>query len=340
MNDAIRVGIICPSEIALRRFLPSLKDVEGIEFAGVAIADKDEWIGEVNKEIIDIEESKAKDFVQHYGGKIYNSYRELIVSKDIDAVYLPLPPALHYRWAKEALMNDKHVFIEKPSTIQLKDTEELVSLAKERNLVLHENYMFQYHSQIQEIKDLISSNRIGKIYSYHSRFGFPMRQKSDFRYNKDLGGGALLDAGGYISKLAVLLLGSTAKIVNSQLKYDSDFDVDMYGMVTFINNKNQVFIGEFGMSCEYQCNLSIWGSEGIITTERIYTAPDDFVPVVNIQQSSKNKKIELLSDCSFKKSIQYFILAINDNYIKNKLYDEILLQAYYIDKIREENDYE
>lgn len=78
MNDAIRVGIICPSEIALRRFLPSLKDVEGIEFAGVAIADKDEWIGEVNKEIIDIEESKAKDFVQHYGGKIYNSYREII----------------------------------------------------------------------------------------------------------------------------------------------------------------------------------------------------------------------------------------------------------------------
>ena len=41
----IRIGIICPSEIAFRRFLPSLKQVEGIEYAGVAVANEAEWNG-------------------------------------------------------------------------------------------------------------------------------------------------------------------------------------------------------------------------------------------------------------------------------------------------------
>ena len=67
--------------------------------------------------------------------------------------------------------------------------------------------MFQYHSQISEIKKEIENGKIGKVHSYHARFGFPRRDKNDFRYNKELGGGALLDAGGYVIKLATKLLG-------------------------------------------------------------------------------------------------------------------------------------
>lgn len=130
---------------------------------------------------------KGKTFVDTYGGKIFESYSSLIMSNEVDAIYLPLPPALHYKWAKKALENDKHVFVEKPSTTNYQDSLNLVKLAEERKLVLHENYMFQYHSQISEIKKEVENGKIGKVHSYHARFGFPRRDRNDFRYNKELG---------------------------------------------------------------------------------------------------------------------------------------------------------
>ena len=101
--EKIRIGIICPSEIAFRRFLPSLQQEEAFVYTGVAIADKSEWDGEVDDSVIKNEEAKAQSFVDTYGGKIFHGYMNMICSDEIDVVYLPLPPALHMRWAKVAL---------------------------------------------------------------------------------------------------------------------------------------------------------------------------------------------------------------------------------------------
>ena len=80
----------------------------------------------------------------------------------------------------------------------------------------------------------------------------------------------------------------------------------MYGTVIFKNINDQIFIGEFGMNCEYQCNLSIWGSKGILQTNRIFTAPDNFIPSIEIIKNSEIKTRELLTDYSFQKSIQLY----------------------------------
>ena len=116
----MRIGIICPSEIAFRRFLPALKKTE-IEYVGVAYATLNEWFGEnVNDAsitVIENERRKAETFKETYGGKVFNGYENLLISGEIDAVYLPLPPALHHKWAKCALENGLHVLVEKPSTI-------------------------------------------------------------------------------------------------------------------------------------------------------------------------------------------------------------------------------
>ena len=75
--------------------------------------------------------------------------------------------------------------------------EGIIKIAKEKNLAVAENFAFVYHPQIQKIKELIESNRIGNVQLIRSNFGFPFRSKNDFRYNKNLGGGALLDCGCY-----------------------------------------------------------------------------------------------------------------------------------------------
>ena len=117
----INIGIICPSEIAFRRFLPSLQKVKDFSFAGVAIASPEEWAGNgkvtaETKAIIQRERQKAQSFVDNYGGTIYDGYQRLIESPNIDVVYLPLPPALHFKWAKQVLESGKHAYVEKPFT--------------------------------------------------------------------------------------------------------------------------------------------------------------------------------------------------------------------------------
>ena len=330
----IRIGIICPSEIAFRRFLPSLKQVEGIEYAGVAVANEAEWNGTLTDAMKQSELAKAQNFVDTYGGKIFDSYHALLTSDEVDAIYLPLPPALHYQWAKLAIANNKHVFVEKPSTTSYADSSELIALASEKRLALHENYMFQYHSQIDDIIERLNDGAIGRVHSYHARFGFPMRAQNDFRYNKALGGGALLDAGGYVIKLATRLLGDSIKLRSASLKTYSEDGVDMYGSYMFTNDAKETFFGEFGMDNEYQCSLNVWGSEGILSTDRIFTAPDELKPVLNYRKKGQETSEEVACDSHFVKSIKMFTQAVNDEETRNRIYQQIAKQAQLVDDVK------
>ena len=336
----IRIGVICPSEIAFRRFMPALKKVEKkIQFAGIGYASPEEWFGELSnipseaiKEQQERERTKSQSFVDCYGGKIFDGYQKLIESNIIDAIYLPLPPALHFKWAKIALENGKHVFLEKPSTTCLADTDKLVRIAKEKNLALHENYMFVFHDQLKALDDVVKSGEIGDVRLYRIGFGFPLRQKNDFRYNKVLGGGALLDAGGYTMKYANYLLGDTAKVVTAQVNNINGFEVEMYGSCTMMNDDGLTAQLAFGMDNDYKCEVEIWGSKGTITSNRILTAPEGFMPTYTIKKNQEIITRNLPADDAFLKSIQKFISCIDNDKIKEENYTVIRRQSSLVDE--------
>ena len=336
--NIVRIGIICPSEIAFRRFMPAIKKLDCSEYIGVAHANAKEWFGdnEPNEALLLSEKEKAENFRKEYGGKVFGSYSELLTSSEVDAIYLPLPPALHYRWAKEALRNGKHIFLEKPSTTSFADTSDLVSIAKEKNLAVHENYMFAFHKQIAEIQDIISSGKLGDVRLYRIAFGFPQRSKNDFRYNKALGGGALLDCGGYTIKLATMLLGETTKIAYSKLNYTDGFDVDIYGSAAMINDSGTTAQLSFGMDNSYKCELEVWGSKGFLRTGRILTAPDGFEPTAEIAIGSETEIVKLSSDDTFGKSIKYFCKCVSNDEVREDNYKTILRQAKLVDEVKGE----
>ncbi len=332
----VRIGIICPSEIALRRFMPSIQKCEEAEYIGVAYANANEWFGgkAADQSIIESEAKKAESFKENYGGKVFSSYTDLIASDEIDAVYLPLPPALHYRWAKKALDCKKHIFLEKPSTTSASDTKELIEIAKKNELAVHENYMFIFHKQLDEIKEL--TNRIGDIRLYRAAFGFPQRAKNDFRYNKALGGGALLDCGGYTIKLATELLGESARVVYSQLNKTDVFDVDIYGSAALVNDDGVTAQVSFGMDNSYKCELEIWGSKGSITANRIFTAPTGFEPTAEVKTADGTETVKLSADDTFRKSIEHFCKCVNDAKERESNYIKIIKQAELVDKVKGE----
>ena len=336
----IRIGIICPSEIAFRRFLPALKEAgESFRFAAIGIASPEEWFGDLTnisqKQIEEQqtrERAKAQSFIDQYGGEIVVGYGNLVSSNLIDAAYIPLPPALHHKWAKKALEAGKHVFVEKPSTTSLTDTEDLISIAYEKGLAFHENYMFIYHSQLEEINDIVKRGEIGDVRLYRITFGFPLRQLNDFRYNKALGGGALLDAGGYCMKYANWLLGGDAHVVTAQSNKIEGFEVDMYGSATMVNDKGQIAQLAFGMDNDYRCEIEIWGSKGTITSGRILTAPAGFAPSYTIKKNQDIETRPLAADDAFLKSIYRFIACVEDKETRTEEYNLMLKQEQLVNE--------
>lgn len=337
----IRLGVLCPSEIAFRRFMPALTELSNIfEYVGVAHASAEEWyekkdISDSEKEALNKDFEKARNFVNTYGGKIFDSYESIVSSKEIDALYIPLPPALHYKWARRALEENKHVFLEKPSTDKHSETMELCNIAKEKKLALHENYMFIFHKQLQIIKNLVDNGEIGEQRLIRIAFGFPFRGANDFRYSKKMGGGALLDCGGYTLKLADYLLGDTCKLCCHKLNYRDGFEVDIYGSGTLMNDNGDIAQVSFGMDNSYKCELEIWGSKGCLKTNRILTAPVGFEPEVEITLNNEVKHIKLASDDSFRKSIEYFAKCIKYDDIRNKNYQELIKQSKIVEEFKE-----
>lgn len=337
----IKIGIICPSEIAIRRFMPALQQVEDIAFAGIAYSSPVEWFGSIDavsskaiEEQQNRERTKAQSFIDAYGGSLYDSYQAILESPDVDAIYIPLPPALHYKWAMKALEHGKHVFVEKPSTTNLHDTSALIKVASEKGLALHENYMFIFHDQLKVLNDVVSSGEIGEIRLYRITFGFPRRAQNDFRYNMKLGGGALLDAGGYTLKYASYLLGNTAKIVTAHLNFLQEFDVDMFGSATMVNEDGVTAQLAFGMDNDYKCEVEMWGSLGTISSNRILTAPAGFVPSYTIKKNQDIENRKLPADDSFRKSIQQFVKCVKDDTAREQNYSIIYRQEKLLEDVK------
>jgi predicted dehydrogenase len=338
----LRIGILGPSEIAIRRFMPALAKVAGLEFAGVAVASSQERAASgasesndtprnvpypLSDSIVEASQKKASVFAERYGGNIYPGYEALIHDDTVDVIYVPLPPALHFIWGKAVLNAGKHLFLEKPFTTRLDNTQSLLALARKQNLTVHENYMFEYHSQISWLIDFIHNREIGDIRLIRIDFGFPFRGASDFRYSKSLGGGALLDCGGYTVKLATLLLGPTTQLVTSQLNCVDGFEVDLFGSASLKNDDGLVAQVSFGMSNDYRCSIDVWGSTGSVLSKRILTAQPGFSPTMLVSHNGETREIELDEDDSFKNSIEYFLRCIDDSNLRRASYASIEFQA-------------
>lgn len=312
----MRIGILGTADIAFRRFLPALKKCPEMEYAGVASRTVE----------------KTQRFIETYGGTGYPSYEALLADERVDAVYVPLPPALHYEWGKRVLEAGKHLFMEKPFTTSLSETEALLALAGKRGLAVHENYMFLYHSQLAKTKELIANGTLGDIRLYRMAFGFPRRSEGDFRYNKALGGGALLDCGGYPIRLALELLGNSAKVTQARLAQPEGYEVDLFGSAVLENGAGMCAQVSFGMDNAYQCQLEIWGSKATLIAPRIFTAGPDFAPPLLLRGSSGEERLSLEADNSFLRSIRIFAEKVNGKMTFDHV--AIQFQAKTIDTIR------
>lgn len=93
---------------------------------------------------------------------------ELMSSPDIDAIAVVTPVWTHYELAKAALLNGKHIFVEKPFTSNASQAQELIALAAQRNLKIMVDHTFLFTGAVKKIKQLLDDGALGKLYYYDS----------------------------------------------------------------------------------------------------------------------------------------------------------------------------
>jgi predicted dehydrogenase/nucleoside-diphosphate-sugar epimerase len=91
------------------------------------------------------------------------SLEALILSKKIDCVHILTPPDQHYSLAKDALLSDVHVFLEKPMCTTVNEASELVAIAQESHLYLGVNHNFLFSNAFRQLRELVQSNALGPI---------------------------------------------------------------------------------------------------------------------------------------------------------------------------------
>jgi predicted dehydrogenase len=119
--------------------------------------------------ICDQNPSALKRAVKAYPGvTAVSNADEIMGSKEIDAVVIATPVSSHYDLAKRALQHEKHIFIEKPFTSSVAQSEELIELADKKNLKIMVDHTFLFTGSVRKIRQLIDDDVLGELYYYDS----------------------------------------------------------------------------------------------------------------------------------------------------------------------------
>jgi len=201
MTASVRWGILGTGRIA-KAFANALKDTPDAVLTGVGSRTQE----------------GAQAFTQEFGEnvatKAYGSYEALAQAADIDLIYVGTPHPMHFENVRMALEAGKGVLCEKAFTVNRAEAEQLVALARAKNLFLMEAMWSRYLPGLAEVRRIVESGEIGKAVQVIADLGFAAQVGPEHRlFNPALGGGALLDIGIYPLSIAVALLGPVESVV-------------------------------------------------------------------------------------------------------------------------------
>ena len=302
--NPLKFGIIGCSKIAKKSVIPAIIKSEFAEL---------EMIGSRAVE-------KSKEFSTEFNCKKNGTYDDVISDDSINAVYISTPIGTHAELAIKAASAGKHVYCEKSSTDSFTSAKEMVECSKNNNVRIMEGFMFRFHPQHKKVKELINNNKIGSLDSFYGSFGFPSFPEGDIRYNKELGGGFLNDSGCYPICASRMIFDQEPLSVFYHNSIDSKTGVDVKGtsILTYKNNKTASI--NYANGNYYQAKYEVWGSEGIISLDRAYSVPSDFISKINLQyniennwEGRKNEIIKVEPTDHFLEMINIFCMEINTN---------------------------
>jgi dTDP-3,4-didehydro-2,6-dideoxy-alpha-D-glucose 3-reductase len=310
----LRIGIMGCADISRRRMIPAMVASPVTEVTAVASRDP----------------AKAAALAAITGCRPVSGYARLLELADVDAVYIPLPPALRADWIEAALRAGKHVLAEKPVSTEPRRTRELIGLARASGLALSENVMFVHHRQHAAVLQLLAENAIGEVRAFSAAFGIPALPEGNIRYVPELGGGALWDLGIYPIRAALHVLGAELSVTGA-VSAALGHDVDTSWAVLLSGPAGVGVQLTFGFDQMYHCAYTVLGSHGRLTVDRAFTPPSSHVPVLTLENAGGTRPIRLEADDQVVNSVAAFESAARTGHVPAA--ETVLREAELLDEI-------
>ena len=214
------------------------------------------------------DQKKADEFAHKYGfKKAYGSYADLAADKKVGLIYIATPISEHYENAKMCLEAGKAVLVEKAFTVNAEQAEELVRIAKEKNVFLAEAIWTRYMPFNKTISEVLDSGVIGKPVMLTANLGYPLTHVQRM-IDPDLAGGALLDLGVYPLNFASMFFGDDIEKISAAASYTEEF-VDEQDGITITYKDGKVANLMASMSSVTDRRGVIYGDKGYVVVENI-----------------------------------------------------------------------
>jgi predicted dehydrogenase len=198
--EQVRIGILGAAKIAASAMVRPSRAVP--EASVVAIAARDP--------------ERARRYAEkHHIARAHASYETLIADPEIDAIYNPLPNGLHAEWTLRAIAAGKHVLCEKPFTANAAQAREVADAAAAAGVVVTEAFHYRYHPLAERMRSIAHSGELGTVREIRTAMCFPLPKFSDIRYDYDLAGGAMMDAGCYALHCMRLLGSGEPEVISA-----------------------------------------------------------------------------------------------------------------------------
>lgn len=166
--------------------------------------------------------------------KAFESFDKMLEDDHIDAVYIAVPHPFHCEYAVKAMKAGKHVLCEKPVGMNAGQVQHMIDVAYDNNVLFMENMVTRFLPVTKQVCDWIDEGAIGEVRFVEGHFGFPAQGFPDSRwFNKELGGGALLDVGIYPISFATLILGFDIEDIKTAA-YIGEAGTDEHHTITLV----------------------------------------------------------------------------------------------------------
>ena len=255
----------------------------------------------------------------------YDSYDEGLANFKGDVAYVSTVNSTHVQYGMKSLQAGFNTIIDKPATSSYEEAKKLVEIAQSKGLFVGESTVYLDHPQLTTIKQIFANNDdTPKMLTVH--FTMPPFKPENFRYQRSLGGGAIMDTAPYAVSVARYFLGGEPEqvfcIVNE--RQTDGLDIEYSLLMQYADGKSM--IGHFGFNTEYINQVFLMGNRTNVTVNRIFTIPDNMENELVVNHMNECCKVKTPSGNNFELYLKKALDSIQTkNY--NEAYQSMLSDA-------------
>lgn len=300
----MKILFIGYSNLIKKRIIPILKNLPEIDTVCIAKYASQSW------------DDEYKQITQKV--ELYDNYESATQLSNATLAYISTTNNSHFELAMSALDAGMHTIIDKPATLLLDETEQLIRLATKKKRLLSESVVYLYHPQIELIRSLFEKERM-EPKRLTVMFSFPPLNPDNFRYKKELGGGAFPDTSAYAVSVGRYFFNAQPQeafyIENESDKAGLELSYSL--LLKYPGGKS--LVGHFGFTTAYINRLSILSEKINIDVDRIFTIPDNMENVIRVCSDNKSYEVKAKAGNTFETYLKHILKCLHDNRF-NELY--------------------